>query len=142
MDQIDQSKRARHCEAAKRWREKNKSAKNAYDVKWREEHKEEKAEYERKWREANPERVRALERRYQQRKVQNGGEHTKEEFAALCDLYGNKCLCCAATTILVEDHVIPVSKGGSNNINNIQPLCVSCNSRKRDKTIDYRPDWR
>ena len=53
-------------------------------------------------------------------------------------LYGKKCLCCGTDKNITIDHVIPISKGGQNDISNYQPLCRSCNSRKNTKIIDYR----
>lgn len=62
-----------------------------------------------------------------------------DEWEKLKSLYKNICLCCGASNVLLTmDHVVPLSKGGSNTIDNIQPLCQSCNSKKRAKIIDYR----
>ncbi len=81
-------------------------------------------------------------RRTHKRRVElaeNGGDYTLEEWADLCEKYDNKCLCCGKSNVkLTVDHVIPVSKGGQNTIENIQPLCKSCNSKKRTSATDYR----
>lgn len=36
------------------------------------------------------------------------------------------------------DHIVPHSLGGSHELTNLQILCLSCNSKKGQKTIDYR----
>lgn len=53
---------------------------------------------------------------------------------------GYKCLKCGCSNHgdLRADHIIPESKNGETSINNLQTLCVSCNSWKGVKTIDFR----
>ena len=52
-----------------------------------------------------------------------------------CELCGVS----ADTKALEVDHIMPRNKGGSDEINNLQALCYSCNAMKRDKdSTDFR----
>jgi 5-methylcytosine-specific restriction endonuclease McrA len=57
------------------------------------------------------------------------------EVLALC---GEVCLCCGSLDGISLDHIVPLSAGGRNVKENLQPLCMTCNRKKRCKTIDYR----
>ena len=74
------------------------------------------------------------------RKEANGGTHSAKEWRNLCAKYNHRCLCCGEAKPLTIDHVIPLVEGGTNDISNIQPLCLDCNLRKHARTIDYRPE--
>lgn len=68
------------------------------------------------------------------------GSHTILDWEALKKLYDFRCLDCnkrEPEIKLTEDHIVPISKGGSDYISNIQPLCHSCNSKKYTKTIKF-----
>lgn len=67
------------------------------------------------------------------------GTHTSIEWEALKDACGSKCVKCGADEPLTKDHIQPIYQGGSDGLDNIQPLCKSCNSAKGPENIDYRP---
>ena len=80
-----------------------------------------------------------LNRRRHALKLGAEGFHTLGEWETLKAQYNWTCPACGKSEpkiTLTEDHIIPLSKGGSNNIENIQPLCRSCNSKKYDKIIE------
>lgn len=61
------------------------------------------------------------------------GKITKGTFGTLIDRDGNKCLGCLKSPPEVRlsiDHILPISRGGTNDISNLQILCVPCNSAK------------
>lgn len=61
-----------------------------------------------------------------------------QEWEYLCSSFNNRCACCRSDSALTPDHIVPLGRGGSNSIENIQPLCRLCNSHKSTATADYR----
>lgn len=70
------------------------------------------------------------------------GTHTVEQWVALRHVCGYRCVKCQATGHQDRDHIKPVYQGGSDAIENIQPLCARCNAAKGPESLDYRlSDW-
>ena len=69
------------------------------------------------------------------------GNHTKDEWARMIDACGHSCVKCGATGVhLDKDHIVPLYQGGSDGIENLQPLCAPCNAGKGADATDHRPE--
>lgn len=65
----------------------------------------------------------------------------QEQWDELLERTGYQCLCCGSQDRIECDHIVPVSKDGTNDIANLQPLCRSCNSSKGARhQMNYLPD--
>lgn len=95
-----------------------------------------------KWAKANPEKRREIKRIAQNNRCKRiYGYLAHSEWDDIKQKYGNRCLACLRKEPEIRlsiDHIIPISKGGKNLKENIQPLCRSCNSKKQASIIDYR----
>ena len=81
-------------------------------------------------------RVNAAKRRA--RKLSAGGSFTAEEFDAVCAQQKGRCFYCGKKAKLEADHYEPISRGGSNDIENIRGACRGCNASKCAKhPVDF-----
>lgn len=152
------------CERVRKWQQSNPEKCYANSRKWHQENAETHRERKRKYyqenlekcrqqslncRKANPKRYREINRiakiKQRAKRAKAEGSYTTQEWINLKEKYNNRCLCCGRhqselDRVLEQDHIIPLSKAGTNWISNIQPLCHDCNGMggKGVKTIDYR----
>ena len=109
---------------------------------------EKEKSYQRQHKKENPHLKRESERRRRANRFNNGFEYYKESF--VLELYGTICHICGIDIDLKAprlaglegwemglhiDHVIPLSKGGQDTIENVRPAHGSCNVKKHSKTL-------
>lgn len=96
-------------------------------------YKETAAKAHTQWIRNNPEKTSKRNHEYRARKDNATTYEIRESF--LSKLYKSDCVVCGNSKDIVADHIIPLSRGGDNSEANLQPLCRSCNSSKKDKTM-------
>jgi 5-methylcytosine-specific restriction endonuclease McrA len=88
------------------------------------------------WAKANKEKVYSYQHNWRAAS-RAGGKHTAEEIRALYERQKGKCACCSTDLDKYHrDHIVPLSRGGTNDIANIQLLCPSCNTAKGAKSLE------
>lgn len=120
-------------EYKKEWYLKNKERLLLLRKERYEKNRERYNETNKKWQERNKEKVSFIKQQYKRRKRMAVGFFSFEEWELLKKKFDNRCANCKELKKLEADHIKPLSKGGTNFIMNIQPLCRSCNSSKGNK---------
>jgi len=127
--------RQQNRESAARWREKN-GQKNRDTVKaWRDKNPEKSRKLVRDWRKNNPSAANAASANKRARKRGADGQHTAADIASILKSQHGKCAYCRSPLRgkFHKDHIIALSRGGSNWPKNIQITCEPCNLRKHTK---------
>lgn len=100
-----------------------------------EKNKARKYEVAKLWMERNPEKLKAKLLRYRHGR-RASGKIDWDRWLEKCISLGWKCQGCfrgASEVRMTIDHITAVSRGGTNDIENLQPLCLSCNASKSNK---------
>lgn len=72
------------------------------------------------------------------REARARGRHNQKQWVSLLAMCQNRCVRCGETKSLTKDHIVPIYSGGSDAIDNLQPLCRPCNSARGAGATDYR----
>jgi hypothetical protein len=114
--------------ARKEWEKRNPDRRAATTKKWQLANQE----YLKAKRRENPEQTRAIKLRYRARLESAEGNHTGAELKTLFGKQKGKCAYCSAKLdqSYHADHIVALSKGGTNWISNIALSCGPCNVRK------------
>lgn len=131
---------------AKEYRKKryldNKKAIIKQTFEWAKNNTEKRRLIRKRWKAKNREKVNHLNKLRIYREKSAEGRHTLQEVKAIKNAWNNKCAYCRMKPAETIDHVHPLTKGGSNNPNNLVPACFSCNSSKGKKSIwEWNPWW-
>lgn len=118
----------------------NSTAVSERQAAYYEAHREERLAKQKAWSKANPDVRRAQSHKRRARALAASGEHTAADVRDIGRLQKWKCAICRCSLKGGKhvDHIVPLTKGGSNDRTNLQLLCPTCNVRKHAKDpIDY-----
>ena len=106
---------------------------------YNEAHREERNKYTKFWRDTYPERRKTAMRNAIAKRKGASGKHSEREVREQFDRQQGKCYYCQCSLggykepTWHADHVVPLSRGGSNSIDNIVAACINCNLRKHNR---------
>lgn len=140
-----EKKVAYSVKANRTWRKKNPLEAKKRDAKQYRQNRERNLAHAKRWRDANKHLRNFYNAKRRAIKSGNGGSHTFEEWIAKVISFDWLCFYCQRElTIedLTKDHFLPLSRGGGDELENVVPACLPCNTTKNAMTgpefIQYR----
>jgi hypothetical protein len=90
------------------------------------------------WRKLHPEKNRAWVACYRARMAKAPGSHTSQDLLDLYEEQDGRCSYCGMPLRgeYEVEHMTPISRGGSNDRDNLCLSCESCNASKQNRTAD------
>ncbi len=126
----------------KSYAEENAEKIAQYQAQYQEQNREHIRELKKEYKKNNKEYFQTIEAKRRSQKQNAEGSFSLNDWLEICERYGFTCLYpgCTSNDITI-DHIVPISKGGTNWPSNLQPLCKPHNSSKHNRhETDYRPD--
>jgi len=92
----------------------------------------------RAWKMRHPDLVKLASNKRRAKLLNAIGRHTEGEWRRIFRRYLGRCIYCGSPAD-ARDHVLPLTRGGSDYASNLLPCCKSCNSSKKDRLLS---EWR
>lgn len=128
----NQANPEKRLKISREWKTRNPEKIQEYSAKWYAENSELNKIRLKEWFSRNPQMYVVYRHQRTAREQGAKGKFTAVQLKARIEFYGGLCYLCGAIADTI-DHVIPLSKGGTNWPANLRPACRSCNSRKGTK---------
>jgi hypothetical protein len=125
-----------------RWRCKNRESFRATQAKFRAKQADDPASKPARRADAraryaeNPEPLRLKSQNRRALEFGAGGRLTAAEWSEILAVFDGRCgYCLERSDSLEKDHVIALTRGGTNDASNIVPACRACNARKKNHAV-------
>jgi len=105
-------------------------------IEWGRKNKDKRKIIRKRWSIQNTLPKAVMNKNWNARKQGAKGSFTLEEYKNKLAIHNNKCGYCLVGDAYTVDHIVPISKGGTNFISNIMPCCLKCNGQKRDYLLN------
>jgi len=133
--------KAYHRKSYQKHKAKKMEYKRLYKKRKGDSYRKQARDYTKRWRAENKEKVRIQWKVRQARKRAASGAHTTKDIRELYELQHRRCGYCGISLFneYHVDHIMPLSKNGSNDPENLMIACRDCNLSKRDRLFD---EWK